>query len=109
MQSASTKSKNGSAQFGHVHWHHHLWHSKIAWIIETVNIISENFDYFNKIVMNIRDFSLHTLNISWTSLDGETIQEIPNYINEHLNRLNIAGCRKTMSDEGNKRFLKPFS
>lgn len=44
-------------------------------------------------------FSLHTLNISWTSLEYETLREFPNYVNENMLRLNIAGCRKTMSDD----------
>lgn len=46
-------------------------------------------------------FSLHTLNISWTSLDMETIEEIPNYLCEKLQRLNIAGCREKLKDDCN--------
>lgn len=44
--------------------------------------------------------SLQSLNISWTSLDSEHIAEIANHVNENLLRLNIAGCRKTLTDAG---------
>lgn len=44
--------------------------------------------------------SLHTLNISWTSLEVDAIREFSNYVNENMSRLNIAGCRTTITDDG---------
>lgn len=44
--------------------------------------------------------SLHTLNISWTSLEIDAIREFSNYVNENMSRLNIAGCRTTITDDG---------
>lgn len=53
-------------------------------------------------------FSLHTLNISWTSLEIETLREFANYVNENMYKLNIAGCRKTMSDDSKTHTFKSF-
>lgn len=41
---------------------------------------------------------LHSLNISWTSLNVESIKALVDNITPNLLRLNIAGCRKAMFD-----------
>ncbi|KAJ6635588.1 S-phase kinase-associated protein 2 [Pseudolycoriella hygida] len=43
--------------------------------------------------------SLENLNISWTSLDTECIDALVKCVPRSLLRLNIAGCRKTLTDE----------
>lgn len=50
-------------------------------------------------------YSLQSLNISWTSLESEHIAEFSNHVNENLSRLNIAGCRKTLTDDGKLTFI----
>ncbi|XP_031620766.1 S-phase kinase-associated protein 2 [Contarinia nasturtii] len=48
---------------------------------------------------------LHTLNISWTSLEVHSLREFAHYINDNMTRLNIAGCRKTMTDDILKKIV----
>ncbi|XP_058449621.1 S-phase kinase-associated protein 2 isoform X2 [Malaya genurostris] len=41
---------------------------------------------------------LHSLNISWTHLDRLSVEALVNNITPSLLRLNVAGCRQSMSD-----------
>lgn len=51
--------------------------------------------YFN--TMNC--FSLTALNMSWCSLDNECMTALCRTLPSSITRLNIAGCRKTITDE----------
>lgn len=44
-------------------------------------------------------FSLTALNMSWCSLDSECMTLLCKTLPTSITRLNIAGCRKTMTDE----------
>lgn len=57
----------------------------------------------------IHSFSLKTLNISWTSLEADAILEFSNYVSENMHRINIAGCRKLLTDESKRSILFWFS
>lgn len=56
-------------------------------------------------IVSLYMYSLQSLNISWTSLEMEDIMELSTHVNDNLLRLNIAGCRKTMTDAGKHRFI----
>lgn len=43
-------------------------------------------------------FSLQTLNISWTGLDHDCVRGLVECVSPKLLRLNVAGCRKSMTD-----------
>lgn len=42
--------------------------------------------------------SLQALNISWTNLDQSAVCALVECISPRMQRLNLAGCRRTMSD-----------
>lgn len=42
---------------------------------------------------------LNALNISWTHMDSECVRAVVENIPINLMRLNVAGCRKSMTDE----------
>lgn len=75
--------------------------------IESLNLtMCEGLDYLgvNVIIKNLQ--SLKNLNISWTSLTVNSIEAITENITPGLLRLNIAGCRKSMTDNCKKYFSK---
>ncbi|KYQ59063.1 S-phase kinase-associated protein 2 [Trachymyrmex zeteki] len=49
---------------------------------------------------------LTALNIAWCSLDNECITLLCRTLSTSITRLNLAGCRKTMTDENVKDLLK---
>lgn len=72
----------------------------LKWLV-VLNTIPNFFVYFEITFGSfLKKKSLQSLNISWTSLETEGILEFTNHVNENLVRLNIAGCRKTMTDTG---------
>lgn len=103
MQRIGQQSTFGGTEFGHVQRHHTLRHAQ-----NDVNTKKVNYKAFHwpfghadyQIQFDIFVFvrSLQSLNISWTSLETDSITELSVHVNEHLQRLNIAGCRKTMTD-----------
>ena len=48
---------------------------------------------------------LHSLNISWTSLSRQSLDALVNYVSPNLLRLNVAGCRKWMTESVLKQLV----
>lgn len=42
---------------------------------------------------------LHSLNVSWTSLSAEAVQELVRNLTPQIVHLNLSGCRSTLTDE----------
>lgn len=49
---------------------------------------------------------LHTLNVSWTGLDATAVKVVVSYVPKRLMRLNVAGCRKSMTDRMLQRLVE---
>lgn len=50
------------------------------------------------IISSLRNFRLENFNISWTSLNTQSVDAFLEYVPRSLLRLNIAGCRKSLTD-----------
>ncbi|XP_015186565.1 PREDICTED: S-phase kinase-associated protein 2-like isoform X2 [Polistes dominula] len=50
--------------------------------------------------------SLTALNVAWCSLDADSVSLLCKYLPPVLERLNISGCRKTMTDDNIKELVK---
>ncbi|XP_055617887.1 S-phase kinase-associated protein 2 [Toxorhynchites rutilus septentrionalis] len=49
---------------------------------------------------------LHSLNISWTQLSRESVEVFVRNVTPNLLRLNVAGCRNTLSDSALEKLVK---
>ncbi|XP_012525689.1 S-phase kinase-associated protein 2 isoform X2 [Monomorium pharaonis] len=74
--------------------------------LETLNLtMCENID--TGCIMNLMKLKcLTALNMSWCSLDNECMTLLCRTLPTSITRLNIAGCRKTMTDENVKDLSK---
>uniref|UniRef100_A0A182PJ26 S-phase kinase-associated protein 2 n=1 Tax=Anopheles epiroticus TaxID=199890 RepID=A0A182PJ26_9DIPT len=69
--------------------------------LETLNLtMCSGIDAMGMRLMAKALTRLHSLNVSWTNLSGEAVQELVRNITPQVMHLNIAGCRSTLSDEG---------
>ncbi|XP_053689006.1 S-phase kinase-associated protein 2, partial [Sabethes cyaneus] len=67
--------------------------------LEALNLtMCEGLDYQNVSVLLKKLTKLHSLNISWTCLNRPSVEALVLYVTPTLLRLNIAGCRQTMTD-----------
>lgn len=68
--------------------------------LEALNLaMCEGLDSYNVKLMMKRLTKLHSLNISWTQLTRSSVDTLVTYVTPTLLRLNIAGCRSSMTDD----------
>lgn len=69
--------------------------------LEALNLaMCEGLDSYNVTLMMKRLTKLHSLNISWTQLSRSSVDTLVTHVTPTLLRLNIAGCRTSMTDDG---------
>lgn len=67
--------------------------------LEALNLtMCEGLDNFNVTLLIKKLTKLHSLNISWTQLSRSTVDSLVTHVTPTLLRLNIAGCRNSMTD-----------
>ncbi|XP_055587796.1 S-phase kinase-associated protein 2 isoform X2 [Uranotaenia lowii] len=67
--------------------------------LEALNLtMAEGLDAFSLTLLLKKLTKLHSLNISWTSLSRQAVEAVVNHVTPNLLRLNIAGCRSTLTD-----------
>lgn len=68
--------------------------------LEALNLaMCEGLDTYNVTLMMKRLTKLHSLNISWTLLSRSAVDSLVTHVTPSLLRLNIAGCRLTLTDD----------
>lgn len=55
------------------------------------------------VLINLKN--LRSLNISWTSLSIDCVKSFVEHLTPTINQLNIAGCRKSMTDSCKSTFV----
>lgn len=68
--------------------------------LEALNLtMCEGLDYYNVTLLVKKLTKLHSLNISWTQLSRPTVEAVVTHVTPSLLRLNISGCRNSMTDD----------
>nr|XP_029723559.1 S-phase kinase-associated protein 2 [Aedes albopictus]XP_029723565.1 LOW QUALITY PROTEIN: S-phase kinase-associated protein 2-like [Aedes albopictus] len=74
--------------------------------LEALNLtMCEGLEYFNVSLMVKKLTKLHSLNISWTQLSRSTVDYVVTHVTPSLLRLNMAGCRNSMTDDALQKLV----
>lgn len=74
--------------------------------LEALNLtMCEGLDCFNVTTLIKKLTKLHSLNISWTHLSRSSVDTLVANVTPSLLRLNLAGCRHTMSDAALEKLI----
>ncbi|XP_062557246.1 S-phase kinase-associated protein 2 isoform X2 [Armigeres subalbatus] len=74
--------------------------------LEALNLtMCEGLDCHNVTMLTKKLTKLHSLNISWTQLSRSTVEAVVTHVTPTLLRLNISGCRNSMTDDALQKLI----